>query len=108
MSQSLNVNLSVPVPEDYVLVQKVEYKELKNQSLSGVYWTMKHLQKRVNKSDKWIKENILYPPRFKKILDINNGGFVYYPESQGQSWSFQANKMAQFLDKYFADIYRGG
>lgn len=108
MSQSLLVNLSVPVPEDYVLIEKVEYQNLKAKSTAGEHWTMKKLEKKVNKSDKWIKENILYPPRFKKILDIYNGGFVYYPESQGQSWSFQATKMAEFLDKYFADIYKGG
>lgn len=103
--QQLNVNLSIPVPEDYVLIKKVELQELKNESLLGVYWSMKDLTKRINKSDRWIKDNILYQPRFKKRLDMKNGGFVYYPESQGQTWSFQANKMADFLDKHFGEIY---
>ncbi|WP_225986212.1 DUF771 domain-containing protein [Psychrobacillus glaciei] len=35
-----------------------------------MYWT-KH---------EWIKGNILYPSKFKKILDVHNGGFVYYPQ----------------------------
>ena len=103
--QLLNVNLSIPIPEDSILIKKVELEELKNQSLSGVYWNMKDLQKRVNKSDKWIKEKILYPSRFRKILDIENGGFVYYPQSQGQTWSFKANEMSRFLDKYFNQIF---
>lgn len=77
------------------------------ESLSGVYWTMKDVSKRINMSDVWIKEKILYPTRFKRILDSEKGGFVYYPKSQGQSWSFQATEMAKFLDKYFADIYKG-
>ena len=105
--QQLNVNLSIPIPEDSILISKVELEELKQQSLAGVYWTMTDLKNRINKSDKWIKENILYPTRFKKILDAKSGGPVYYPESQGQSWSFQAKEMSQFLDKNFNRIFGG-
>jgi len=68
---------------------------------------MKDLSNRINKSDKWIKENILYPTRFKEKLDYQNGGPVYYPESQGQSWSFHAKQMATFLDMNFTSIFGG-
>ncbi len=104
--QRLNVEMSIQIPKDYVLINKIELEELKQQSLSGVYWNMKDLQKRINKSDKWIKENILYPSHFKRILDIKNGGFVFYPKSQGQTWSFQANKMSKFLDGNFRYIFK--
>lgn len=106
MNQSLQVELSIPIPSDKVLITKIELEELKSQSLSGVYWSMKELQKRINKSDRWIKDNILYRERFRKILDSENGGFVYYPKNQGQTWSFQANEMARFLDKHFSDIFK--
>lgn len=106
MNQSLEINLSIPIPADSVLIKKVELQELKKQSLAGTYWNMKDLEKRVNKSDKWIKENVLYKPRFKEFLDSTNGGPVYYPESQGQSWSFQAVKMSQFLEKNFSRIFK--
>lgn len=105
--QQLNVSLSVPIPDDQVLINKVELQELKQQSLSGQYWTMKDLEQRINKSDRWIKENILYPTRFREKLDIKNGGFVFYPERQGQTWSFQAKEMAAFLDKNFGRIFGG-
>lgn len=105
--QQLKVNLSIDIPDDHVLIKKVELEELKQESLSGVYWSMKDVSKRINKSDVWIKEKILYPTRFKRILDSENGGFVYYPQSQGQTWSFQAKEMAKFLEKYFADIFKG-
>jgi phage pi2 protein 07 len=88
-----------------VLISKVEYEELKKNELVGVYWNMKELESRINKSAAWIKENILYPQRFKKILDVKNGGFVYYPESQGQHWAFQATKMAKFLEENFGRIF---
>lgn len=104
--QQLNVRLSIPIPDDKVLISKVELEELKEQSLTGVYWNMKDLEKRVRKKQEWIKENILYQPRFRKVLDSENGGFVYYPKSQGQTWSFHAKKMAKFLDDNFHLIFR--
>lgn len=103
--QQLEVNLSIPIPDDSVLIKKVELEELKNESLSGVYWTMKDLEDRTGRKHEWIKENILYPSHFKKVLDSEKGGFVYYPRLRGQTWSFHAAKMANFLDKNFSQIF---
>lgn len=47
--QQLNVSLSIPIPSDSVLIKKVELEDLQRQQLSGVYWTMKDLEKRTNK-----------------------------------------------------------
>lgn len=99
--QQLNVNLSIPVPDDQVLITKVELEELQRQELSGVYWNMKDLEKRIGRKQEWIKENILYSSRFKKTLEE----FVYYPKGKGQSWSFQAIRMATFLDTNFSRIF---
>ena len=66
---------------------------------------MKDLEKKIGRKSEWIKENILYPSRFRCFLDSANGGFVFYPQTKGQSWSFQAPKMAAFLDKHFAEIF---
>ena len=104
--QQLQVNLTIPIPADSVLITKVQLEEFKRLELTGVYWTMRDLEQRINKKHEWIKENILYPSRFKKILDVQNGGFVYYPSGKGQTWSFQAVKMSQFLDKYFNQIFK--
>jgi phage pi2 protein 07 len=103
--QSLSVNINIPVPADSVIISKIELQELKKLQLAGVYWSMKDLEKRVNRKSEWIKENILYPTRFKKVLDAENGGFVFYPKSKGQTWSFQASKMAKFLDENFDRIF---
>lgn len=105
MTQKLNVNLSIPIPSDSVLISKIELEELQQQKLTGVYWTMKDLEKRIGRKSEWIKENILYPSRFRRILDAQNGGFVYYPASKGHTWSFQATKMAEFLDRHFSEIF---
>lgn len=105
--QQLTVSLSIPIPEESVLISKVELQELKQQSLSGVYWTMKDLERQTNRKHEWIKDNILYPTRFKKTLDVKSGGFVYYPQKNGEVWSFQAVKMAEFLDDNFYKIFGG-
>ena len=105
MEQQLSVNLTIPIPSDTVLISKVELKELKQQQLYGVYWSMKDLETRINRKHEWIKENILYPSQFRKILDTEHGGFVFYPKTKGQTWSFHALKMADFLDKNFHRIF---
>ncbi|MFH5187150.1 DUF771 domain-containing protein [Paenibacillus sp. TAB 01] len=103
--QQLTVQLSIPIPADSVLISKVEFEELKKQELTGIYWSMQDLEHRVSKGQVWIKENILFQPRFKKILDVEQGGFVFYPKAKGQNWSFHAARMADFLDKRFKDIF---
>lgn len=103
--QQLQVSLNIPIPEDSVLIKKVEIERLEKMELAGVWWTMKDLEKRINKKSEWIKENILYQPRFRERIDAKNGGFVYYPQSQGQTWAFQAKEMAEFLEIHFSSIF---
>lgn len=107
MQQQLNVQINIPIPEDQVLISKVELEELRNNQLAGESWTMKDLETKTKRKKEWLQENILYVPRFKQKLDTNNGGFVYYPKGKGSPWAFQATKMAQFLDDNFHLIYRG-
>lgn len=106
MNQKLEVNLCIPIPSDSIIISRVELEQLKRNELTGVYWSMKDLEERTTRKSEWIKEHILFPSRFRKILDAENGGFVYYPKSKGQTWVFQANKMASFLDKYFQQIFK--
>lgn len=105
--QQLNVSLSIPIPVDQVLISKVEIEDLRRQSVLGVYWSMKDLEDRTNKKQDWLKENILFPPRFKERLDVEQGGFVYYPKKSGEKWSFLASEMAKFLDENFYLIFGG-
>ena len=73
-----------------------------------VWWSMKDLVERTGRSHVWLKEKILLRPEYKKILDLENGGPVYYPQSQGDKWCFIADRMDEFLRKYFAQIFKGG
>jgi phage pi2 protein 07 len=104
--QKLEVSLSIHIPEHLVVITKVELEQLKQNELNGLYWNMKDLEEKTTRKSEWIKENILYPTRFRKILDAESGGFVFYPKSKGQTWVFQASEMANFLDKNFSRIFK--
>lgn len=104
--QQLKVDLVIPIPDDTVLITKTELKELKEQTLKGVYWSMKDLENRTGKKIEWLKENILFKQTIKKQLDVENGGFVYYPKKKGEKWVFLANEMAQFLEDNFYTIFK--
>ncbi|SOC16550.1 phage pi2 protein 07 [Ureibacillus xyleni] len=90
---------------DYLIISKSDLEEMLQQQLLGTYWSMKDLEKQVNRKHEWIKEHILYPAKFRNLLDIECGGFVYYPKSKGQTWAFNALKMAEFLHDNFSEIF---
>lgn len=95
-------------------VRKVQLKQgkldnltrLGQEHLYGVWWTMSDLEKRIGREKRWIKKHILLQPKFRAVLDIDNGGFVFYPKNKNQQWAFQARKMAKFLDENFAEIHK--
>lgn len=104
--QQLEVSLTIPIPADSVLISKVQLEEFKRQELTGVYWSMKDLEERTSRGQIWLKENVLFNPKFKRKLDSTHGGCVYYPQARGQNWSFHAPRMAEFLDKNFHRIFK--
>jgi phage pi2 protein 07 len=75
------------------------------QEFKKVWWNMKDLEEATGYKEDWLKENILLQPSFKNILDLDNGGFVYYPEKRGQKWLFIASRMQEFLEKQFVKIF---
>jgi phage pi2 protein 07 len=72
---------------------------------SKVWWSMADLKAKTGYSEDWLKEHILLKQSYKKILDIENGGFVYYPEKRGEQWCFIASKMEAFLITHFSQIF---
>lgn len=82
----------IPIPEDQKLISKVELKEIKQQKLLGKYWSMKDLEKQINRKQEWIKEHILFPSKFRRILDIEEGDYVFYPQKK--------TNMVFFCSKY--------
>mgnify|MGYP001953273435 CR=1 FL=1 len=105
MQQKISVQLLIPIPETHVIIDKLEFEALKKSELLGVYWSMTDLEKRMGRKKDWIKQHVLYNPRFKSTLDVTYGGFVYYPKKKGEPWSFHAIQMVKFLAENFIQIF---
>jgi len=90
---------------EVVTMSLSDYNKLKKEQNYARWWTMSDLEKATSKSANWIRENVLFQPHFKKILDVNNGGFVKYPEGKGSAWVFNAYPMMEFLENNFVDIF---
>lgn len=95
MTQTLDITVSIP--SDYVLIKRTEWDEAVSQKLVGRQWTMKDLEAHTNRSNNWLKENVLYP--YRNELDIAQGGFVRYPVVTGKPWRFSALDMANWLEE---------
>ncbi|WP_373370402.1 DUF771 domain-containing protein [Alkalicoccobacillus plakortidis] len=67
---------------------------------------MQDLKDKTGRSEDWLKEKILLKPAYMKKLDIDRGGFVYYPESRGDKWCFLAKRMEEFLTNHFVEIFK--
>ncbi|ARD98116.1 DUF771 domain-containing protein [Lactococcus lactis] len=107
MEQTLEVQatISVLIPEDKILVDKVEYQELKEKDFDG--WVgMDVFIKKSNRSRTTIK-NLLNRPEMVKKLSIENGGWVFYPADAGK-WSFHYKEMMDFINKEFYQKFSGG
>lgn len=87
--QKIKAEVVITIPDDMVIITRVEYEQLKQNELHGIYWSMKELEKRVNKKSEWIKENILYPLKFRKILDSKNEGVYITPKQKDKRGLFK-------------------
>lgn len=107
--QQLEAELSIkiPIPEEMILINKTRLKELEENEFAGKIFTMKDFAERSNRSSKWLKDNILNNPKLINKLNIENGGFVYYPKSQSDRWLFNAKGLIKFIDEELGK-YLGG
>ncbi len=97
------INVSVPIPDTHVLIEKEEYEELFNYSLDPV-WDLKDLKKKLKmSSDDTIKIRLLFNPKFEKVL--KKQGIAHYPDESLNRWRFNARKMNKFIDEHFNEIH---
>ncbi|BBN99194.1 DUF771 domain-containing protein [Sporolactobacillus terrae] len=70
------------------------------------FWNFKDLEQHTGYKYLWLTRNILFRPEWRKKLDADNGGPVFYPRRPGQRWKFIAEPMEQFLKDNFKDLFR--
>ncbi|PTK92524.1 DUF771 domain-containing protein [Staphylococcus gallinarum] len=101
MSQTFQV--TVPVPETHMLVEKEEFQKLIELTLNPV-WDMNDLKQKLKMSSvDTIKDKLLYNPKFEKIL--RKEGIAHYPNSEFNRWRFNARKMNRFINENFESIH---
>lgn len=95
MSQTLEAIVKVPVPEDYVLVTRVEYEALRATEMKGEIGDMKWFKQLIGLSnDSIIKERILYPNR-QELEE-----FVVFADGSTH-WKFHKNATRDWVEKNF-------
>lgn len=101
MEQILEVKATIPIliPDDKILIDKVEYQELKKGETFATCWDMKEFSRRSGWSPGKL-DSILRLPQLRKQIDIdkNDDGWVYFPEGKGDHWWFIASKAAAFIE----------
>lgn len=104
MTQYLEVK--IVIPEDYVIITKVEYERFILNEELGRWWTLKDVMERVNRKRSWLIENFLNHPGYRKKIDVKNGGFVKYPVGGKDSYLFLASETKKFLEENFSSILK--
>lgn len=96
-----NLKVKIPIPDmAQVLLNKLQ------ESIIGRSWTMKDLRECCgNKSEDWIKENIIYNPKFStEIKAMINNGQITESKGSGSPWRFKATAMANFIEKHYEEL----
>ncbi|MDK4449760.1 MULTISPECIES: DUF771 domain-containing protein [Enterococcus] len=96
----------IVIPEDYVIITKVEYERFILNEELGRWWTLKDVMKRVNRGRTWLIGNLLNHPKYRKKIDVKNGGFVKYPVGGKDSYLFLASETKKFLEENFSSILK--
>lgn len=101
MGRVENLKVNIPLPDmTQVLLDKLQ------ESIIGRSWTMKDLRKCCgNKSEDWIKENIIYNPKFStEIQTMIDNGQITESKGSGSPWRFKATAMANFIEKHYEEL----
>jgi phage pi2 protein 07 len=104
------IHFKQPVPDGKLLVDKVEYSKMLDQSLTGRMWTIDDLRHWVGgKSKDWVKQYILYQPCFRADLDkLESQGYMHRSTGSGNPWTFKASVMSIWIDDHWNQINWNG
>ncbi|QQC73121.1 DUF771 domain-containing protein [Lactococcus garvieae] len=95
--QMLSAQVTLIIPEDKVLVDKVEYQELKKSK--EITWNSMQEFCRYAGWNSVTMTKILLKPEVRNIIDIsrNDNGWAYYGLGKGNHWWFIADKAKDFI-----------
>jgi len=100
----------IPIPDECVIISKVEYEELRKADNTGRWMTLQEVLERINRKYQWFNSTVLKNPRYRQLIDIekNKDGFVYYPGDGRDTYLFLRSKTLSFLEENFSTILKKG
>ncbi|MBF0817879.1 DUF771 domain-containing protein [Streptococcus acidominimus] len=106
LKQNQVFNVSIPVPENLVVVDKDQYLQLLAKSEEGKWWLIDDVVELLSISRSTLINDILLNPKFKNEIDVeqNNAGFVLYPRGKGSPYRFLASRTRKYFEENFASI----
>ncbi|MCJ0951530.1 DUF771 domain-containing protein [Mammaliicoccus sciuri] len=99
MQQQLNATINIP--SDFILITKVEYEQLLNNHNEGKFISLKGLADHLDCSSQWLKESILFNPKYKKDLEE----FIHYPTASGEKYKIHMKKAFEYFEKHSISIF---
>jgi len=102
-------DVKIKLPPNTLLVKEDNYKLLQQKNKSGSVLSFNDVLKLLGVSRPWLLKNILYNPKYKKIIDIKNNpqnGFVSYPRNKGGRYYFLESKTKEFFEENFAEVFQ--
>ncbi|EGE53065.1 DUF771 domain-containing protein [Streptococcus parauberis] len=99
-------NVSVPIPDDVVVISKEEYLELLSDNEQGKWWGIEDVTKLLDISKTKLINDILLNPDLKSEIDVakNSKGFVVYPKNKGCPYKFLATRTRKYFEENFTTI----
>ncbi|KAA1042476.1 DUF771 domain-containing protein [Macrococcus equipercicus] len=91
----------IQIPPEFVLISKVEYEELLNNTLDGKFLSLKEVAEHIGCSTAYLKNEILYHPRYKEEIEK----WCHFPTSSGDHYRFHAKSLYQFLDRESVKLF---
>ncbi|OFI48853.1 hypothetical protein BG261_05545 [Floricoccus tropicus] len=102
--QLIKAEVSISIPDDMILINKVELEELidkADQAESNGYAKMDEFEKLCAREKTWIKNNLFKDPNFLEQFDMSNNnekGFVRFPRYQNDGYRFKRKQMIDFVN----------
>lgn len=104
--QELQAVVTIEIPADKVLISRDEWERMNEANDIGRWWSMSELEAYTNRKSAWLVTHILDNHRYKKVLNVENGGFVKYPSGGKSGYLMLASKMKEFLENNFKEIVK--
>lgn len=103
--EKFNTTSQVVLPEGYVMILKADLQALEEKVGRGEWKDKKWFKGKVGiQRDDKLDEMIFRP--FRDELDAEKGGFIHYPQSNGDPWMFLKTETENWLEENFDRVFK--